>query len=99
MNYKEYMLSELWRITRGMQLHEDKHTCQMCGRKQELRVHHLTYENLGQEKDGDLQTLCVRCHNDVHAERGQRADEFMILNQTPITQIEYENRSMSCGRR
>lgn len=29
---------------------------------QDLHVHHLSYANLGQEKDCDLTTLCRRCH-------------------------------------
>jgi len=91
-NYQEYIKSHAWRLQRGWRLLKDKNTCQKCGRKHELEVHHLTYDRLGQERDEDLQTLCVRCHNDVHSETRDKASEFMILNQTPITEKEYKAR-------
>lgn len=65
MSYPQYLLSDWWGNKRRMALAlQDK--CQRCGFKDQLDVHHLTYENLGDEKDEDLIVLCRRCHNDLH---------------------------------
>jgi hypothetical protein len=48
----------------------DNFTCQRCGSKQDVQVHHLTYENFGDEDVyNDLITLCKRCHEDVEREK------------------------------
>ena len=31
-----------------------------------VNVHHITYENLGEEKDEDLTVLCQKCHAGLH---------------------------------
>jgi hypothetical protein len=31
-----------------------------------VQVHHLTYENIGREKDEDLLAVCERCHRSFH---------------------------------
>ena len=45
---------------------DNVYECQRCGwnhRRTEIEVHHLTYENLGSEKENDLIVVCKRCHN------------------------------------
>ena len=39
----------------------DQHICCVCG-KEATEVHHLTYDNFGQEKMDDLVSLCHKCH-------------------------------------
>lgn len=64
--YKEYLQSEDWRLIRVKRLRADNFTCQKCGSKQNLQVHHLTYERVGCECIKDLITLCKDCHSEVH---------------------------------
>jgi len=81
-----------WPIIRECRFRYDNYTCQKCGRKYELQVHHLTYKRFGREELEDLQTLCTRCHNDIHAEEGDKATEKMMLKIRPINKEEWEQR-------
>lgn len=60
--YKYYLQSNDWDLIRNFRLSEDNHTCQRCGIKYGLQVHHLTYERVGSEYIEDLITLCGDCH-------------------------------------
>ena len=63
--YASFLQSAKWREARDFVIARDNGECQICGAKENLRVHHLLY-------DGDLLdpnylvTLCERCHNDIH---------------------------------
>jgi len=43
----------------------DNHMCQYCG-GEATEVHHLTYENIGNEPLEDLIAICRLCHKDQH---------------------------------
>jgi 5-methylcytosine-specific restriction endonuclease McrA len=46
----------------------DHYTCQVCGRQQDLEVHHLTRYRPQDKPDlNKLRTLCHKCHVAVHA--------------------------------
>lgn len=60
--YSAYLSSARWRGKRNRVLRRDRHTCQTCGAKRYLEIHHRTYKRLGREKIGDLITLCSACH-------------------------------------
>lgn len=64
--YKEYLQSEDWQLIRVARLRADNFTCRKCGSKQNLQVHHLTYERVGCECIKDLITLCKDCHSEAH---------------------------------
>lgn len=66
--YRAYLNSKEWQETRQRIFRRDRFTCVMCGANKNLHVHHITYENLGAEKDADLVTLCESCHAAVHDE-------------------------------
>lgn len=70
--YRQYIASAEWQERRKRFLVEcsDGH-CDRCrlprwvailAYDQDLHVHHLSYERVGQESDEDLQALCRRCH-------------------------------------
>lgn len=61
-----YLKSRHWRKTRNAALARANFKCQSCGANQHLTVHHLTYENLGHEKNSDLKVLCWSCHKREH---------------------------------
>ena len=75
--YQEYIKSKLWIATRERILKRDHYNCVLCGASTNLRVHHITYENLGAEKDEDLVTLCNSCHGLVHA--NELSNPFFLL--------------------
>lgn len=66
--YKDFLYSEYWQDCRNKVLARDKFRCQDCGTNQSLRVHHLNYDNHGNELEHleDLITLCNRCHRKAH---------------------------------
>ena len=92
-DYQEYILSEAWAFMRRARLIEDKYKCCRCGFKRELQVHHKTYDRLGNEEMEDLETLCVRCHNDIHMEGRQVfLTQRQIAQATEVTEEEYRNK-------
>ena len=66
-DYKAYLNSPKWQATRKRLYREYEYRCAMCGSPKNLQVHHITYENIGEEKDEDLTVLCRECHTGLHA--------------------------------
>lgn len=64
--YQAYLNSPRWQAIRKRLYREYEYKCAMCGSSINLNVHHITYENLGEEKDEDLTVLCQQCHSDIH---------------------------------
>jgi len=65
--------SEEWGSVRRWILDRDFHTCQICGSKKNLCVHHKIYDDekeIWDYADEDLITLCKDCHNDIHLDFG-----------------------------
>ena len=60
--YLSYIASPAWRTRRQRAIERAGNRCQVCGEARRLQVHHVTYERLGNEKDGDLTVLCWYCH-------------------------------------
>ena len=67
----EFYLSKLWKIKRERILIRDNYTCQECGRKKILHVHHIKYLMFS-NKDKDLITLCKYCHAKHHPINGAK---------------------------
>lgn len=66
MDYKEYLRSERWYTKREQRKRLDNYTCQRCGSRYNLQVHHRTYKRRGFEAMEDLETLCKQCHRKEH---------------------------------
>lgn len=60
--YLTYINSAAWRARRQRALRRAGHRCQVCGEGRRLQVHHVRYDNLGNEPDEDLTVLCWYCH-------------------------------------
>lgn len=69
--YRRYLESVAWEKRRERSLMLAGHRCQDCGATENLEVHHLNYDWLGEEQDEDLRVLCHRCHQ--RADRQRRA--------------------------
>ena len=65
MNYHTYIVSPEWK-EKADRIKQRDGRCLKCGSKRRLNAHHGTYERLGEEKDGDLFTLCEKCHETLH---------------------------------
>ncbi len=64
--YIKYLESEHWQGVRARALNRADDACQECGSEVDLHVHHLNYENIGNEKDTDLVVICEVCHIKHH---------------------------------
>lgn len=68
--YYRYIHSEAWNQKRLERLRIDGYVCQDCEADNvALDVHHLTYDNFGNELMGDLISLCRDCHNIRHGKQ------------------------------
>ena len=81
--YKEYLQSEHWKKKRREAIAEGGGKCMICGNTDNLHVHHITYEHLGNEAIYELACLCHECHQDVHVIKEKMKGEKKRL--TPIS--------------
>lgn len=69
LNYKEQLADSRWLQKKAEILIRDNYTCQKCGAKSHLNVHHLSYENgklAWEYPNQQLITLCKDCHENEH---------------------------------
>lgn len=64
--YKDYINSEFWKNKRDWILESKGRKCEKCGGNFWLQVHHLSYENVGNEGKDDVIILCAYCHWRIH---------------------------------
>jgi hypothetical protein len=67
MSLDQFLNGRTWRIRADERKHAAGFRCEQCGARTVLDVHHLTYENVGRERDEDLIVLCRRCHAAAHS--------------------------------
>ena len=72
MSYQSYLQSKWWQFRRKWAISDFDNKCQRCGFTHQLDAHHLSYENIGDERAEDLMVLCRRCHLDEHYFAGRR---------------------------
>jgi len=65
-DYRDYLRSTWWKNRRFQALNDVGRQCQLCNSEVDLQVHHLSYENLGNEKPKDLLISCEVCHKLTH---------------------------------
>jgi len=64
--YNFYLSSPAWQEKRRNILERDNHTCLFCGTNTATQVHHLSYDNLGNETEFELISVCHPCHQTIH---------------------------------
>ena len=64
--YDEYLISPEWKTFRSGILLERGQKCQRCPATDQLQVHHKTYGRVGKERPGDVEVLCLPCHEQHH---------------------------------
>lgn len=68
---QQYLKSPEWKTLKSKVLNRDDHTCQSCNTNgTPLEVHHITYQNFGNEQLSDLVSLCRNCHQTIHDKHG-----------------------------
>lgn len=60
--YRRYTKSTAWLRRRSSALQRDGDRCRGCDTTENLHCAHRTYEHVGDERPGELLTLCDRCH-------------------------------------
>lgn len=65
LEYQAYLSTDHWKNKRSTILEKRGCTCEKC-EEWGNEIHHLTYDNLWNEKDEDLQVLCDDCHEATH---------------------------------
>lgn len=65
-NYQNYLKSGHWKTVKTNLYKLKAYRCFFCGNKERLNAHHITYENINNEKIEDLVYLCIRCHKKLH---------------------------------
>ena len=65
-----YLNSTEWHKKRIERLKIDGWACVECGARENLHVHHINYDNIGNENVGeDLATLCRSCHEKIEEQK------------------------------
>jgi hypothetical protein len=65
-DYHEYLLSPEWKEFRKKALEHYGRKCSRCHRTKNLQVHHLTYDNIFNERLEDVEILCKKHHELTH---------------------------------
>jgi len=84
--YNEYLVSDEWKIKRKQVLDIDDKKCLVTGKSDCLQVHHITYQNVGNEQINELITLSKDVHQSLHEQPSikRRVIEFGCLNQRKL---------------
>lgn len=65
-DYDDYINSDKWQRRRANRMAIDNNECKLCFSKAKLHVHHITYDNFGNEPMSELITVCKSCHEKIH---------------------------------
>ena len=64
--YHNYLNTKEWFDKRNLALEYADYKCCRCSKKENLQIHHLNYNNIGNEYVGDLEVVCSSCHKKIH---------------------------------
>lgn len=67
--YDQYLETPHWKEARKKALNRAQWRCELCASRDNLNVHHRSYERLGRELYHDLIVLCRECHVIFHSHR------------------------------
>jgi len=76
MLYKRHLNSKQWKAYRAEVLARDHDQCAVCGKCEDLRVCHRTFERVGQEALDDCATFCWGCADALRAQRQRGVDDL-----------------------
>ena len=62
-DWRAYWQTIHWRLKRAELIKKAGYLCEYCGAQhQPLEVHHLNYNRVGNEQEGDTMVTCKMCH-------------------------------------
>lgn len=64
--YHSYLNSKEWHDKRNTMLKYAEYKCCRCNETENLQVHHLNYNTIGNESLNDLEVVCNDCHKKIH---------------------------------
>lgn len=64
--YSKYLDSKEWLKRKKDYYSKHPKECAICRTKQDIDLHHMSYRNLGNERDSDLVPLCHPHHEEYH---------------------------------
>lgn len=64
--YQKYLHSADWKERRDAFREAYGNKCMFCRKESDLHIHHLNYNNIGDETINDVVCLCKGCHLKVH---------------------------------
>jgi hypothetical protein len=91
-NYHTYLKSNHWNTIKTNYYVTRYYRCYFCGVRKGLQLHHISYENIGNEKPQDLVYLCSKCHTQASLSKekdkiqewlDKRRQKWLKLNKTP----------------
>ena len=101
MQYKAYICSSRWKRRRLRYFRKHGKLCAACRTDQNVTLHHMSYDRLGNECiDRDLVALCRTCHDLLHrlyphtspettflflADYQRPAEPFLCLSAEPVS--------------
>ena len=65
-SYEEYLKTNHWKSIKNRLFYGNKLICSHCKTRYGISIHHITYDNIGNESDNDIVPLCFNCHNRFH---------------------------------
>eukprot|EP00112_Aurelia_sp_Birch-Aquarium-sp1_P009654 Seg21027.1 transcript_id=Seg21027.1/GoldUCD/mRNA.D3Y31 product="hypothetical protein" protein_id=Seg21027.1/GoldUCD/D3Y31 len=65
--YNQYLATSEWKAKRDLVMDRAQDVCEGCRKSKATEVHHLTYQNVGEEFLFQLVALCKPCHDRYHA--------------------------------
>ena len=83
----------LWKKTRSEVLKRDHYTCQNCGNKERLEVHHITPYRISKDNSlNNLVTLCKSCHlkaeNNIIFHNGIKVLDVLKVNEKQMARLD-----------
>jgi len=68
-SYKDFLKSYIWQEKRKAIFIRRGNSCERCNSNKNLQIHHLNYDNVGNENKNDVIILCKKCHEEEHGKQ------------------------------
>lgn len=88
--YAVYIKSDWWKKRKEKFYRENEKRCMACLNTHYIDLHHIVYQNFGEELDRHLVALCRDCHEEFHQLYGVRksmieqTNEFIIKKREEV---------------
>lgn len=70
-DYHKYLKSKEWQNKRKQVMDRCGGICEACKANPATQIHHITYQNLGNENLWELLGTCEKCYETIHGIRGE----------------------------